>query len=127
MKKHVLIIDDERMLLELVTHFLDGRDVPVITAASGQEGLNILRERFAEIGLVLVDIAMPVMNGYEVSRAIRDDLVLTDLPVLALTALAGVETEHLVLEAGMNGMVAKPFEGPKLLDVLAEYGLYRPG
>lgn len=126
MSHHVLIIDDEEMLLSLVTHFLNGRGVPVITASNGPDALDILRERHREIGLILLDIAMPSMNGYEVAQAIRKELNMTELPILALTALAGVETEQLVLGAGMNAMIAKPFDGPRLLKALAEYGLYQP-
>ena len=126
MNNHVLLIDDERMLLELVTHFLSGWDIPVITVNNGPDALNILRERHQEIGLVLLDLAIPGMDGCMIARIIRDDLGLTDLPILALTALAGVETEQKVLEAGMNAMIAKPFDGPGLLEVLSEYGLYHP-
>jgi CheY-like chemotaxis protein len=126
MNNHVLLIDDERMLLELVTLFLSRWDIPVITVNNGPDALDVLRERPQEIGLVLLDIAIPDMNGYTIARAIRNDLGLTELPILALTALAGVETEHEVLEAGMNATIAKPFDGHKLLEVLAEYGLYHP-
>jgi two-component system chemotaxis sensor kinase CheA len=125
MSNQVLIVDDEQMLLSLVTHFLNGRGIPVITASGGPEALDILGERYQEIGLILLDIAMPSMNGYEVARAIRKELNITELPILALTALAGVETEQLVLEAGMDAMIAKPFDGPELLKVLAKYGLYQ--
>ncbi len=126
MNNHVLLIDDERMLLELVTHFLSGWDIPMIAVNNGPDALDILRERHREIGLVLLDLAIPDMDGYTIAQTIRDDLGLTELPILALTALAGVETERKVLEAGMNDMVAKPFNGPRLLEVLAEYGLYHP-
>lgn len=126
MSDHVLIVDDEEMLLNLVTHFLNGRGIPALTASNGPDALDILRERYQEISLVLLDIAMPSMNGYQVAQAIRQELNLTELPILALTALAGVETEQLVLDAGMDAMIPKPFDGPQLLKVLAEYGLYQP-
>jgi CheY-like chemotaxis protein len=74
MNNHVLIVDDEELLLELVTHFLGERGVPVITPTRGSDALDILRERHQEIGLVLLDIAMPHMDGYEVSQAIREEL-----------------------------------------------------
>jgi CheY-like chemotaxis protein len=121
--KYVLLVDDEEIFLNLVSHYLDSRNVLWLSATSGPEALDILRERHHEICAVILDISMPHMDGYEVSRIIRNELNLTDLPILALTALAGVETGQRVLAAGMNAMLSKPFRGPRLMDMLADLGV----
>jgi two-component system chemotaxis sensor kinase CheA len=124
MNNHTLVIDDDEKFLRLVTHLLAMWDMPVITVTNGPEALDILRERHQEIGLVLLDIALPAMNGYEICRIIRTELNLTELPILALTALAGFETEQKVLEVGMNAMLPKPFKGPQLMDMLTNLGMF---
>jgi CheY-like chemotaxis protein len=122
--KYVLLVDDEEIFLKLVSHYLSNRDIPSLAATSGPEALDILRERHHEICAVILDISMPHMDGYEVSRVIREEMNLTELPILALTALAGVETGQRVLEAGMNAMLPKPFKGPRLMDMLTNLGVF---
>ncbi len=123
MNKYILLVDDEEIFLKLVSHYLDNRDIPSLCATSGPAALELLREHQDEVCAVILDISMPHMDGYEVSRIIREEMGLTDLPILALTALAGVETGQRVREAGMNAMLPKPFRGPRLMDMLTNFGI----
>ena len=72
--------------------------------------------------LVLMDIQMPIMNGYEATRRIRalDNPNIAGLPIIAMTANAFDEDRKAALEAGMNGHIAKPIDIPKLMEVLME-------
>lgn len=72
--------------------------------------------------LILMDIQMPVMNGYEATRQIRalDDPELSNTPIIAMTANAFDEDRQAAFEAGMNGHVAKPIDVPKLMELLGE-------
>ena len=72
--------------------------------------------------LVLMDIQMPIMNGYEATRRIRalDDPELREIPIIAMTANAFDEDRKAALEAGMNGHIAKPIDVPKLMELLTE-------
>lgn len=75
-----------------------------------------------QFDLILMDIQMPILNGYEATKQIRafDDPDLAGIPILAMTANAFEEDRQEALEAGMNGHVAKPVDVPKLLELLRE-------
>ncbi len=72
--------------------------------------------------LILMDIQMPIMNGYDATRQIRafTDQEIANIPIIAMTANAFDEDRRAALEAGMNGHIAKPINIPKLLDLLKE-------
>lgn len=123
MSKYVLLVDDEELFLKLESHYLNSLNILWLSATSGPEALNILRERHHEICAIILDISMPHMSGYEVSRIIRNELKLTDLPILALTTLRWIESKQVISEAGMNAMLSKPFRGSRLIDILVDFGV----
>ena len=103
----VLIVDDKIDNLALVEAALRYHGATIRTAHSGVEGLEIL-ETF-EANLILLDLAMPEMTGWEMFEKIREQSKLDNVPVIALTAHAMQGDKERVLEAGFTGYIPKPF------------------
>lgn len=120
---YVLIVDDDAIALNLMSHYLNTLDVPVLTATSGAMALDILDEMQGAVHLVLLDIAMPSMNGYEVCEAIRANAATAHLPVVAVTARTGPEVQTSTQEVGINEVITKPFEPAQLLSVIDRFFL----
>ena len=109
----VLVIDDEKDLLELVRYNLEKEHLDVITASDGQSGLEIGLKHKPD--LVLLDLMMPGMNGLEVCKQLRSDARTSRVPIIMLTAKAG-ETDKIVgLEMGADDYITKPFSVRELL------------
>ncbi|GAA1446197.1 hypothetical protein GCM10009641_69240 [Mycobacterium cookii] len=108
----VLAVDDQAANLRLLDAILSPRGYDVLTAASGQEALDVLRDR--PVDVVLLDVQMPGMDGCEVCRRIRGDPTTAFLPVVMITA--GGSAQRLEgLEAGADDFITKPFEQGELL------------
>src|SRR5215212_7535089 len=109
----VLVIDDEKDLLELVRYNLEKEHLDVITASDGQSGLDIgLRHK---PDLVLLDLMMPGMTGLEVCKQLRGDARTSRVPIIMLTAKAA-ETDKIVgLEMGADDYITKPFSVRELV------------
>jgi DNA-binding response OmpR family regulator len=115
---HVLVVDDERDLAELVRINLELTGFEVSTATDGAAALETIRARRPD--LVLLDIMMPVLDGWGVLAVLQADDELADLPVVMLTALAG---ERDVIRGHLSGAVrylTKPFDLPSLLGTIEE-------
>ena len=106
----VLVVDDSEINRDVAQRILSLEGADVILASDGQQAVDWLLSHPDQADLVLMDVQMPVMNGYEATRRIRREPALADLPVIALTAGAFVEQQELANEAGMNGFIAKPFD-----------------
>lgn len=113
MTHRILVVDDTPLNVKLLEDVLTMKGYEVATAASGQEALDRIRE--APPDLVLLDVMMPGMNGYEVCRAIRDDPGTALLPVVLVTALDAKEERVKGLEAGADDFLTKPVNQPELL------------
>lgn len=105
-KKTVLIVDDEPLSVKILCHQLEN-DYTIILANSGQEALDIVSHTVPDI--ILLDLLMPGMDGYEVYRAIRDIHKFDGVPVIFITSLPDAECEAMGLELGANDFVHKPF------------------
>jgi DNA-binding response OmpR family regulator len=115
---HVLVVDDELDLTELVRINLELADYEVTTATDGARALQSIRERRPD--LVLLDVMMPALDGWGVLAALQADESLADLPVVMLTALSG---ERDVIRGHLSGAVrylTKPFDVRRLLDTITE-------
>lgn len=109
-KKHILVIDDDRTMCELITDFLADEDFVAKVAASSPEGLEMALTGGYEI--IILDVMMPKMNGFEVLRQLRG--AGNETPVLMLTA-RGSEVDRIVgLEIGADDYLAKPFNPREL-------------
>ncbi len=115
MPKKILVVDDEPDILKTVNFRLKKAGYEVLTAANGQEAIAIIRKE--KIGLVLLDLVMPVMDGYELYRIIKGDENFRDIPIIILSASAHKNTvEDTRKELKVEGYLLKPFEAQELLD-----------
>lgn len=104
--KRILIVEDKATSRELLRTVLEQQGYNVVEAPDGDEALRRLNE--ATPDLVLLDLQIPIRNGYDVLRAIREDSRLANLPVVALTASAMQGDREKALAAGFTGYIAKP-------------------
>ncbi len=105
-KKTVLIVDDEPITVVILCHHLKN-DYTVMTAHSGMEALELISHTTPDI--ILLDLVMPEMDGYDVYKAIRQKPELDGIPVLFITALPDVECEAMGLAMGATDYIHKPF------------------
>ncbi len=113
-KSHILVVDDDSVVLGLMANILSRRGYTVSTAIHGREALDLLSVE-PSIELVLLDILMPEMNGYQVCQEIRKTFEASELPVLLLTALSQVEDLVIGLQVGANDYLTKPVQTEELL------------
>jgi signal transduction histidine kinase/CheY-like chemotaxis protein/HAMP domain-containing protein len=113
----VLIVDDDIRNLFALTSKLERWEVVVLRAENGKQALDLLT-RMPDIDLVLMDIMMPEMDGYETMRAIRERPQFRSLPIIALTAKAMREDRQKCIEAGASDYLAKPVSSEQLLSML---------
>ena len=115
---HILICDDEQDIVNALKIYLMADGYQVFEAYNGREALEILKKE--DIHLVLMDIMMPVMNGYEATKMIRslDREDAKTIPIIAMTANAFTEDRIRAKEAGMDEHVAKPVDVELLIKVI---------
>ena len=109
----ILIVEDSRTQAEQLKYILEDHDFHVVATRNGREALDALRQR--KPTLVITDITMPEIDGYELCRRIRADEQLAELPVILLTALADPEDVFKGLECGADNFITKPYEQAHLL------------
>lgn len=112
MKSTVLIVDDDPAARELVAERLEGVGYILHTASDGREALDFARRLLPDV--ILLDVLMPEIDGYEVCRRLRRDPLLRDVPVILLTALDDRASRVRGLEAGADDFVSKPFDDAEL-------------
>jgi two-component system, sensor histidine kinase and response regulator len=124
---HVLLAEDNRVNQMIATRLLEKRGHHVVLAGNGEEALAALAQR--SFDLVLMDVHMPGMDGFEATKAIRKKEKSTGLhqPVIAMTALAMTGDRERCLAAGMDGYLTKPIDLQKLDEALAVYANRRVG
>lgn len=121
--KRLLLVEDNELNREIAEEILTEGGFVVETAIDGVYAVDMVRQ--SEPGyydLVLMDVQMPIMNGYEATKAIRalENPALANIPVVAMTANAFEEDRKTALESGMNAHVAKPINVAKLMEVIGE-------
>ncbi|HEX6104848.1 MAG TPA: response regulator, partial [Gemmatimonadales bacterium] len=121
--RRVLIVDDDVRNIFALTTFLERSRMEVTYAESGREGITRLQEG-GDIDVVLMDVMMPQMDGYETIRAIREHPRFRQLPIIAVTARAMKGDREKCIEAGASDYIAKPVDMDQLLSLLRVW-LYR--
>jgi signal transduction histidine kinase len=112
--RRILVVDDEPVNIQVLNNLLTMREYSVTSAYNGVEALEMF-ERGEEFDLVLLDVMMPKMSGYEVCRRLREKHSLFDLPIVMLTAKNQVRDIVLGFQSGANDYIQKPFDKDELL------------
>ncbi len=121
--KKVLLVDDDMRNVFALSGVLEQKGMEVVIAEDGKQALNMLAQE-EEVDIVLMDIMMPEMDGYEATRKIREQKQFWKLPIIALTAKAMKEDRDKCLEAGASDYLAKPVDVERLLSMMRVW-LYR--
>jgi CheY-like chemotaxis protein len=116
-KRRILLVEDDVRNVFAITRVLEPHGAILEIARNGREAIQAL-ERNSEIELVLMDIMMPEMDGFEATRAIRAERRWANLPIIALTAKAMPDDRQKCLQAGANDYITKPIDIEKLLSLL---------
>jgi CheY-like chemotaxis protein len=113
---NVLIAEDNAVNRELLRELLEARGYTVVEACDGQEALRMIEQIHPDI--LLLDIGMPVMDGFAVMHKIRENPRLATLPVLAVTAYAMQGDQEKIMKSGFNGYLSKPIDARSLAEQL---------
>lgn len=113
-KKYILIVDDEPDIVHLVEQFLILENFDTLTCQSGKEALEIIEKNYQKIALVLLDIMMPEISGWEVLRKIKSNPKYKDIIVVILTVKNFNEDIILGKELGADGYLVKAISGKEL-------------
>lgn len=120
----VLLVEDNEMNRDMLSRRLERRGFEVILAVDGAEGVAKSKAELPDI--VLMDMSLPVMNGWEATRAIKADAATAETPVIALTAHSMPGDREKAMEAGCDDYDVKPVELARLLEKMAALGVSAP-
>ncbi len=115
MTKKILLVEDEEDILELLSAIFDDlRDYGILWARDGEEALRIARAEHPDI--ILLDIQLPKLNGYEVCKSVKSDPAMSHTKVLILSGMAQNSDRLKAQEVGADGYIAKPFSSIALVE-----------
>lgn len=113
----ILVVDDNPLVLGVVRNLLSANGYKVFSAKNGVEALSVLQDKVVEV--IVCDVMMPEMNGYELHRAVRQEAGYSHIPFVFLTALGGFEDQRTGKDLGVDDYLVKPFEPEDLLATVA--------
>ncbi|MBF0510157.1 MAG: response regulator [Deltaproteobacteria bacterium] len=119
----ILLVEDNEINQQVAQELLEQAGLKVTIAENGQKGVEAVKAH--DYDLVLMDIQMPVMDGYQAAREIRRNHRFNDLPIIAMTASAMTQDRAMAMEAGMNGHVSKPINTEELFSAMLKWIKYR--
>lgn len=119
MKTKILVVEDNENNLYVVSFLLTSAGFEVLKARDGVEGIESVKKY--RPNLVLMDMKLPKLDGYEATRRLKADPELKSIPVIGLTAYAMSDDEEKVLAAGCEGFITKPIDPDTFLDTLKMY------
>ncbi len=120
----VLLVEDNEMNRDMLSRRLARRGFEVVVAVDGAEGVALSKSENPDI--VLMDMSLPVMNGWEATRAIKSDPATANVPVIALTAHSMPGDREQAIAAGCNDYDVKPVDLPRLLGKMSALGVSLP-
>lgn len=109
----ILLVEDNEMNRDMLSRRLERAGYAVVIAVDGEEGIEVARTSAPD--LILMDMSLPIMDGWEATRRLKSDQALKHIPVIALTAHAMANDRAKALEAGCDDYDTKPIELPRLL------------
>jgi two-component system cell cycle response regulator DivK len=119
MKTKILVIEDNEQNMYLSTFILEKHDYQVIQARNGVDGISLASQHKPD--LILLDIQLPVMDGYAVARELRKNQELIKVPIVAVTSYAMPGDRDHALEAGCTGYIEKPINPETFISDITQY------
>lgn len=120
--RQIMVIEDEKINLMLIERMLTKKGYDVVTASDGQKALEVMEEN-PDISLVLMDIMVPMHDGFELTKMIREGRFsgLKNVPIIAVTALADSDSRQKCFDMGMNAYLSKPIDNQELMGMVSKY------
>lgn len=119
MKSKILIVEDDSQSLYMLTFLLESNNYEVIQSVNGFEG--IAKAKDLKPDAIILDIQLPEMNGYEVTKILRQNDELKDIPIVVVTSFAMIGDRNKALEAGADGYIEKPIDPNTFISQLESY------
>ena len=117
--KKILIVDDEQDIVETLKFMLEAQGYECFCAYDGEAGLTLAKEIIPD--LMILDVMMPKMNGYKISRLLKYDNKYKNIPIIMVTARSQDDDKAIGQETGVNEYVTKPFELDDLISKVNKY------
>ena len=117
--KKILIVDDEQDIVETLKFILEAQGYTCFCAYNGEDGLNKAKEIMPD--LIILDVMMPKINGYKISRLLKYDNKYKDIPIIMVTARSQEQDKLIGEETGVNEYISKPFELEEILAIVKKY------
>ena len=117
--KKILIVDDEQDIVETLKFMLEAQGYECFCAYDGETGLNMAKEIMPD--LMILDVMMPKINGYKISRLLKYDTKYKDIPIIMVTARSQEDDKIIGQETGVNEYITKPFELDDVIEKVKEY------
>lgn len=119
MAKKILVVDDEQDIVETLKFVIEAKGFNCICAYDGEEGLQLAREEMPD--LIILDVMMPKINGFKISRLLKYDSKYKDIPILMVTARSQDEDKLIGEETGADEYITKPFEIDEVMQKIDKY------
>ena len=118
-RKHILVVDDDPLVVKILRDPLERAGYNVNVASHGLEALKKVKEKRPD--LIILDILMPLLDGFKVARLLKFDKRFKDIPIIVLTSRATEGERKMGEQVGANEFLYKPFRLPQVLDVVQRY------
>ena len=114
----ILVVDDDERLRKMLSFFFKKKGFKVVSAKDGIAALKILGRLRPD--MILLDLAMPDMDGFELCRRIKEDTLMGDIPLIAISALSAADNRERILSLGASAYFEKPFVSSELMDSVSK-------